>query len=42
MQKWEYKTVKMDAKGMLGGVVDVQEFDGLLNQLVSCPDSFWH
>ncbi|KQV49826.1 hypothetical protein ASC95_29705 [Pelomonas sp. Root1217] len=33
MQKWEYKTVKVDAKGMLGGVVDVQEFDGLLNQL---------
>lgn len=33
MQKWEYRTVKVDAKGMLGGVVDVQELDQLLNQL---------
>ena len=33
MQKWEYQTVKVDAKGMLGGVVDVQTFDQMLNYL---------
>lgn len=33
MQKWEYRTVKMNAKGFLGGVLDTNEFDRLLNQL---------
>jgi hypothetical protein len=33
MQKWEYKTIKVEAKGMLGGVVDTSAFDVLLNQL---------
>jgi len=32
MQKWEYKTVKIEAKGFLGGVVDTTALDALLNQ----------
>ncbi len=35
MQKWEYKTIKTEAKGLLGGVVDISGFDVLLNQLGS-------
>jgi Domain of unknown function (DUF4177) len=31
--KWEYRTVKFDAKGFLGGVVDTQTLDAQLNQL---------
>ena len=33
MRKWEYKTVKVDTKGILGGILDVTVFDGMLNQL---------
>lgn len=33
MQRWEYKTIKVDAKGILGGVVDMAAFDALLNDL---------
>lgn len=33
MQNWEYKTIKVDVKGVLGGVVDTSAFDVLLNQL---------
>ena len=33
MERWEYKTVKMEAKGLMGGVVDTDEFSALLNQL---------
>jgi hypothetical protein len=33
MERWEYKTVKMEATGMLGGVVDTGRFDTLLNGL---------
>ena len=33
MQKWEYKTIKVDTKGMLGGILDTTAFDSLLNQL---------
>lgn len=35
MQKWEYRTIKMDTKGLLGGILDVTTFDGVLNQLGS-------
>ncbi|WP_348705038.1 DUF4177 domain-containing protein [Acidovorax soli] len=35
MQKWEYKTMKVEAKGLLGGVVDAGALDVLLNQLGS-------
>lgn len=33
MDRWEYKTVKMEATGFMGGVVDTDKFDALLNQL---------
>lgn len=33
MQKWEYKTIKLDTKGLLGGILDATVFDGMLNQL---------
>lgn len=33
MEQWEYRTIKVDAKGMFGGVVDTSAFDVLLNQL---------
>jgi len=33
MQKWEYKTIKAETKGLLGGVVDTSAFDVILNQL---------
>jgi hypothetical protein len=32
MQTWEYKTIKVQTKGILGGILDVNEFEGLLNQ----------
>lgn len=32
MQKWEYKTVKIETKGFLGGIVDTNVLDALLNQ----------
>ncbi len=31
MKKFEYKTVRYDAKGFFGGKVDPQEFDASLN-----------
>ncbi len=33
MDKWEYKTVKVLAKGLMGGVVDNNEFTERLNRL---------
>ena len=33
MERWAYKTVKMETKGMLGGVVDTDKFDTMLNEL---------
>ena len=33
MQKWEYRTIKVDTKGILGGILDTTAFDGVLNQL---------
>jgi len=35
MQKWEYKTIKVETKGFKGGVLDTSAFDGALNQLGS-------
>ncbi len=32
--QWEYKTVKLGAKGWLGGDLDVTEFTTMLNDLV--------
>jgi hypothetical protein len=33
MERWEYKTVKMEATGMLGGVVETDKLDRMLNEL---------
>ena len=33
MKKWEYRTIKVDTKGMLGGILDTTAFDAVLNQL---------
>ena len=35
MQTWEYRTIKLETKGMMGGILDTQSFDALLNQLGS-------
>ena len=35
MQRWEYKTVKLDTKGILGGILDTTRFDATLNDLGS-------
>ena len=29
---WEYKTIKLEAKGILGGKMDVEEVDSKLNE----------
>lgn len=31
--KWEYKTIKISAKGLLGGKFDETEFDRMMNEL---------
>ncbi|MDF2942720.1 MAG: hypothetical protein K0S01_1578 [Herbinix sp.] len=43
MEKWEYTTIKVQLKGMQGGILEVEDFDHQLNQhgeqgweLVSC------
>lgn len=33
LQKWEYKTIKLNTKGLLGGILDVDSFDSLLIKL---------
>lgn len=46
MEQWEYKTIKIKTGGFLGGKVDEEEFQEVLNQygrecweLVSCFDT---
>lgn len=46
MEQWEYKTVKYHTGGFMGGKVNVEELDELLNslgfegwELVSCFDT---
>lgn len=43
METWEYRTIKLPLKGMIGGILETDEFDSLLNregeqgwELVSC------
>ena len=43
LEKWEYRTIKVEAKGMMGGILEVDNFDNELNilgelgwELVSC------
>ena len=31
--KWEYKTIKLRAKGLLGGKTDEVQLDAMMNQL---------
>ena len=33
MERWEYTTVKMEAEGWFGGVVNTAKLDSLLNDL---------
>jgi hypothetical protein len=36
MQNWEYKTIKLNTTGGLaGGILDIEKFDGILNELGS-------
>lgn len=46
MDRWEYKTIKFETKGMLGGILDIDNFNDQLNslgrsgwELVSCFDT---
>ena len=43
LEKWEYTSIKTEAKGFLGGILDISYFDNELNilgeqgwELVSC------
>lgn len=33
MDKWEYKTIKLETKGFLGGILELDEFEYKLNNL---------
>ncbi len=33
MEKWEYRTIKVEPKGIMGGILDVEDFDYQLNKL---------
>lgn len=33
MDRWEYKTIKMETTGMMGGVVETETLDAHLNAL---------
>ena len=33
MERWEYKSIKMETTGMMGGVVDTETLDSQLNAL---------
>lgn len=35
LQKWEYKTIKIQLKGFQGGILEVEDFDYELNKLGS-------
>lgn len=46
MEFWEYKTAQFEAKGFMGGILDIQSFETQLNdfggegwELVSCFDT---
>jgi len=43
LEKWEYTSIKVESKGLLGGMLDISQFDNKLNnfgeqgwELVSC------
>jgi len=33
LDRWEYKTIKFELKGLLGGILKTEEFDYQLNRL---------
>ncbi|PRR82251.1 DUF4177 domain-containing protein [Clostridium vincentii] len=33
MERWEYKTIKVELKGFSGGILEVENFNGELNKL---------
>lgn len=33
MEKWEYKSIKVEPKGMMGGILEIENFDYELNKL---------
>lgn len=33
MEKWEYKSVKFETKGFMGGILEINDFDNKLNEL---------
>ncbi|MCL6613719.1 MAG: DUF4177 domain-containing protein [Firmicutes bacterium] len=46
MERWEYKTLQFGVKGLMGGILDLERFDGELNrmgndgwELVTCFDT---
>lgn len=46
MERWEYKTIKFQTRGFLGGKLDTEEFELTLNkmgnegwELISCFDT---
>lgn len=46
MEKWEYRTIKVQTKGFSGGILEIQNFDTELNrmgvegwELISCFDT---
>lgn len=46
MEYWEYRSIKVETKGMLGGILNTDDFDDELNvlgrngwELVSCFDT---
>ena len=46
MDRWEYKSIKVNTKGFFGGILEQQDFDNEINimgsqgwELVSCFDT---
>lgn len=33
MEKWEYQTIKIETKGIMGGILEIENFDYQLNRL---------
>lgn len=33
MEKWEYKSIKFETKGFMGGILEINDFDNKLNEL---------
>ena len=33
VERWEYRSIKRETKGFMGGILDTDDFDSQLNQL---------